>query len=359
MAELFENFEINRTPRGPRLWRTVAGSFALHAALFALVAYVPTLQSMLHIARLFSDAGYVEEDYELADVRERATMITFAPHEKLYYPPGYFSTNAPTAPVADAQIVEQARPLPTPRPRPTPRPTPQPTPQPTPSPAASASPEVAANKQNAPGEPLAGATPADPSATPDADKKTDEEMEKLAQQTKTKRFPKINVQPFKDLLKKSKALMDSGELDLTGTISMAVEADRNDDGTLANIVVTKVSTDNAKLKATAIEFVQALSASKALVALEGTRHLTMTVESNPTLVSANVTTSMDTPERASEMALGYNGMLLLGRLSKSGRDEAEIYKNMRVAASGKTVSMSFGMSRPAVAKMLEKQVRPT
>ncbi|HVF51664.1 MAG TPA: hypothetical protein VNA19_16385 [Pyrinomonadaceae bacterium] len=358
MAELFDNFEINRAPRGPRLLRTVAGSLVLHAALIALVAYVPTLQSMLHIARLFSSSDYVEEDYTMAEIRERATMITFPPHEKLYYPPGYFSTAAPTAPVADAEVIQEPQPVPTPRPRPTPKPTPQPTPTPlaSPTPGASASPQVAAN--DAKGEPSPGATP-NAGATPDDAAKTDEEMDKLAAQTGTKRFPKVNVKPFKDLLKKSKAAMDSGELDLTGTLVMSIEADRNDDGTLTNIVITEVSKDNEKLKALAIEFVQALSASKALVALEGTRHLMMTLESNQSDVSAKVTTIMETPERAREMALGYNGMLALGRLAKSGRDEAEIYKNTKVTANGKNVVMTFGMSRPAVAKMLEKQVKPT
>jgi hypothetical protein len=357
MAELFDDFEINRTPRWPRLSRALAGSLVLHGLLTAAVVYVPTLQSMLHIAGMFSGADYVAEDYEMADIRERATMIQLAPQEKLYYPPGYFSNSpfAPPAPV-EAQVIEEARVIPTPRP--TPRPTPQatPTPAPSPTPDASATPEVAAavDAKSTTGEAVASsATPADELP------KTEEELKKLAERTNTKRFPKINVQPFRDLLKKSKEMMDTGELDLNGTIKMTVEADRNDDGTLSNITITKVSTTNEKLKALVIEFVQALGASRALVVLEGTSHLTMEVESDPSRVSAVVTTTADTPQRASDMALGYNGALALGMLTKSGKDEAEIYKNTKVSASGKNVTMIFGMSRPAVAKMLEKQVKPS
>lgn len=285
-------------------------------------------------------------------------MIKLGPREKLYYPPGYFTNNPAAAPAPpEAEVVEEARA----RPTPTPQPTPRPTPEPSPTPDASATPEVAVNKDQtdpaAKGEAVASATP---STGADAQAggalKSDEEMDRLAQQTKTKRFPRINAKPFKDLLAKSKAMLDAGELDLSGNINMTVEADRNEDGTLSNIRVTHVSTDNPKLKALAIEFVQALGASRALAALEGTRRLRMTVESNPSRVGAVVTTQVDTPERAREMELGYGGMLALGRLTKGGKDEGEIYKNTRVSASGNEVRMTFGMSRAAVKGMLSKQV---
>lgn len=361
MTELFANFEINRAPRWPRLLRAFAGAVALHSLLAALVVYVPTVRSVLHIAGMFSDTEYTDEDYTLAGIRERATMLKFPPREKLYYPPGYFSTNSPLAPVApDAQIIEEARnvrPTPTPRPRATPKPTPSPAPSPTPD--ASATPEVAANKtesdQKATGEATASPTPADGSAN-GFDKKTEEEMNKLAEKTKVKRFPPVNVKPFKDLLAKSKTMLDKGELDLKGTITMTIEADRNDDGTLSNITVTKVSTENPKLKAIAVEFVQALGASRALAPLEGTRHITMAVESNPLRIGAVVTTLMDTPERASDMALGYGGMIALARLTKRGRDEGEIYNSTKVSANGREVRMSFGMSREAATKIITKQI---
>ncbi|HEY0081042.1 MAG TPA: hypothetical protein VGB73_20730 [Pyrinomonadaceae bacterium] len=366
MAEIFANYEVNRVPRWPRLLRGLAGAFVLHAILAAIVIYVPTVQSMLHLAGMFGDAEYVDEDYTLAEIRQRAVMIKLSPHEKLYYPPGYFSTNPAAAPmVDDALLVQEAAaqppPAPVPRRRPSPRPTPTPVETPTPEP--SETPEVAAATEDA--KPADGAATASASPTPDAgqltddEKKAEEELKKIAAQTNTKTLPKINVKPFKDLLAKSKALMDKGELDLKGTIEMSIEADRNDDGTLTNITVTKVSTSDEKLKELAIEFVQVLSASRALAALEGTRHLTMSIQSTPTLVSAIVTTSMDTPQRAREMADGYTGMIAVGRIIKSGKDEGEIYKNTKIAAVGKEVRMTFGMSREAVTKFLSKQVQKT
>src|SRR3712207_3259373 len=103
MAELFANFEVNRDRRRPRvLVRTLTGSLALHALFVALVVYVPTVRGMLHLAGMFGDAEYVEEEYELAQIRERATMIRLS-GDKLYYPPGYFSNNPYAKPAPEPE----------------------------------------------------------------------------------------------------------------------------------------------------------------------------------------------------------------------------------------------------------------
>src|SRR5215210_420381 len=97
MAELFENFEINREPRWPILARLAAASLVLHAVLVASAVYVPGVRSALNIAYLFSDARYVDQDYNRTMVGERAQVIDLA-HEKFQYPEGYFSIGATPPP---------------------------------------------------------------------------------------------------------------------------------------------------------------------------------------------------------------------------------------------------------------------
>jgi hypothetical protein len=120
MAELFTDFEVNKTPRWQKLLRLSGASFVLHTLLFAAVVYVPVLREAFHIAGNFSGAEYVDEDYEKINIRN-AVMIQGS--EKFQYPPGYF-TDPFNSQVP--QIIEQPTPYPTPRP--TPRPTPIPTP---------------------------------------------------------------------------------------------------------------------------------------------------------------------------------------------------------------------------------------
>lgn len=353
MAQLFQHFEVNRTPRWPIMSRLLAGSIVLHALLITVGAYVPTLRSMLHIAGMFAGADYVDEDYSRIDIRERATMLTLSkPTEKLYYPPGYFTNyadNPALPPGMEPQLIQEARPVPPP---PMPRPrrvrAPRVIPTPEPSPVAEASPlEVASNNENA------GATP---TPTPSGTPMTDAELDRLAAETNVKRFPKINAKPFKDLLAKGKEMMDAGVIDLKGLIAISVEADRNEDGTLANVTVTKINTSDENLKTLALEFVQALSASRALSALDGTKHLTMELESNPTGITAIVKTEMESEAVASERALGYNGMLYFGSFTKKGKDEEEIYKNTKISSTGKEITLTFSMSREVATKILNKQV---
>ena len=126
MAELFENFEVNRSPRWHKLARLTGVSAVLHALFFAAIIYVPILREAFHIADRFSGAEYVDEDYDKVNIRD-AVMIGAG--GRFQYPPGYFNDQYPAA---------VAEPTPVPTPVPTPIPTPKPTPEPSPSPSPSA-----------------------------------------------------------------------------------------------------------------------------------------------------------------------------------------------------------------------------
>jgi len=332
MAELFTDFEVNKTPRGGKLLRLASVSFVLHALFFAAIIYVPVLREAFHIAGRFSGAEYVDEDYEKIDIRD-AAMIQGS--EKFQYPPGYFAEQFK---YPEAQIIEQPTPLPTPRPTPVPTPTPTPSPSPSPSPQTTASPTTG------------DATVAGATTEPDAEK----DLDKVAEENKVKRPPTINKRPFVDLLVKYNELKDKGELDLSGPVEMTIEADRNPDGTLRNVVVKRKSGDPKLVEATK-DFVAALSASGALNFLEGTDHLTLTLKLD-TAVSVSASTEAASDAEARQKALGYNALLMGGAYLKRGRDEGTIMQNTKVTASGKQITISFNLPRAAISDMLKKQI---
>jgi hypothetical protein len=330
MAELFTDFEVNKTSRWRKLLRLASVSFVLHILFFAAIIYVPVLREAFHIAGRFSGAEYVDEDYEKIKIRD-AVMIQGS--EKFQYPPGYFTDQFK---YPDAQIIEQPTPVPTPRM--TPQPTPTPTPSPSPSPQPSASPAV--------GDATVAGTTTEEAA--------DKDLDKVAEQNKVKRPPTINKRPFVDLLVKYNELKDKGELDLTGPVEMTIEADRNADGTLRNVQVKRKSGDPKLVEATK-DFVAALSASGALNFLEGTDHLTLTLKLD-TAVSVSASTEAASDAEARQKALGYNALLMGGALLKSGRDEGTIMQNTKVTASGKQITISFNLPRAAISDMLKKQI---
>ncbi len=359
MSELFANVEINRTPRAPRLLRVLGVSALLHLSFVAALIYVPTVRAMFQLAGMFASADYVDEAYTTADVRERATLINLT-DTKFYYPAGYFTSTAPPAGVAtsappsspdDPKLIAEVRPeqlnlqaksRPTPRPRATPSPTASPTPDASATPSAEAA-TIAQNNAN-------------PSPTPTPDiPKTEDEVNKVAEQAKVQRFPKINKRPFVELVAKGKKLKDAGAINLDGEIDMTVEADRNDDGTLGNIVVTSGATSNRELKNLAIEFVQALSASKALSVLQDAKHLRISLRLDEQAINAKVATEVASAARANELANVYSGMIFVERVRRGG-DDAQIFSNMKISTEDKQVVVKFQMSRQTAGDLLKKQI---
>ena len=365
MAELFANFEINRTPRWPRLARLLAASCVVHLMLVAAAIYVPTVRRALHLASMFSNADYVDEDYATSEIRERAQIIN--PAGKLYYPPGYFS-NDKTAPPPAAEVRPRPTPAP-PKPRPTPTPTPTPTPEPTPAPSVSPSPDASPGvAQKNP----TGTEAAEPGAVASGGGELSEEeqkakdakagregLDKLAAENKTKLPPKINAKPFKDLLAKGNAMKLKGDLDLSGAMQVTVEADRREDGTLTNMVLSGSNASNKALKELAKDLVQALSASHALAFLEGASHLRLTLSLDEKKISATVVTSVDSESRAADMARVYTAGIIYKRFEKRGVDEGAVWRNTSVSASGKKITVKFEMPRTTASTLLAKQVPPS
>lgn len=173
-----------------------------------------------------------------------------------------------------------------------------------------------------------------------------------------KRPVKVNARPFKDLLARAAQMHARGEIDLSGTLEMVVEGDRNDDGSLDNIIITGAAASNPKLLELAREAVIAISDSRMLSFLEDARHLRLTLRLDPQTVAAQALTELESSQRAAERARGYNALLAYGRIAKKGQPEAEVWNNMTVSANGKQLVMRLEMSREAAGNLLFKNITP-
>ncbi|MCA1818343.1 MAG: hypothetical protein LC746_18525, partial [Acidobacteria bacterium] len=281
-------------------------------------------------------------DYKKTEVYERVTLINLAA-QKLYYPAGYFEQTSQTAvpPPSpdDPKFVASVHP--------TPEPTPTPV-KPTPTPAASPSPQSA--EETAKNE---GDKDAKPNASP-AEPQTPEEAEKLAQEANVEALPEINTKPFEDLLADAKKKKDAGKLDLSGTIDLSAEGDRQEDGSVANLQITGGSVDNEELHTLAKAFIGALSDSKVLAALKGTRHIRLKLTLDDKRLYVRVFTEMATPDDAARMTNGYNMLLLAGAMKKKGKDEEAIFKNLRLRNDERQVTLTLDMPRADASAFVSK-----
>jgi len=357
MAELLANYEINSTPRWPRLVRFLIGSIILHTIAVSAAIYIPAVRDALNLVNAFRGADYVNEDYTAIDPRDVQILRFNNPNGKFQYPPGYFAQNAlfttdPNLIAAklspenypEAKVIELYKESAEARPSPTPRATPQPAPSPQPIPNAANATAPNAAQQNT-------------GAAVSAEKAKADAMEKQAAQLGVKPFPKINKKPFVDLLAEGKRLKDAGEIDLSKPIHLELEADLNADGTLSHIRIVKGPQDK-KLLNFALKFVSALSASKALIALDGAETLSLSLTADDKAIAAVASTQFESEQRAEEKAKGYSLLLVGGQLFKKDEPAATILKSTTVAAKGKQVFVNFNMPRNTAGAIVTKQLPP-
>jgi hypothetical protein len=346
MAEIFHTHEelgADAEQRARTFTRWLGGSIVAHAVLLACFVYIPVLRDTFTLANELAGFRVVSKDYDKTKVYERAMIINLAA-QKLYYPQGYFAPDALTPP-NDARLVAEVRPTPAPRPV---RVKPSPTPSPEASPSPASADEAAKSGDDKGGKPAASPSPAEP--------QTVEEAERIAKESNVEEFPEVNTKPFTDLLEQGRKMKDAGEIDLSGTLDLSAEADRQDDGRLANVVITGGSASNPKLKQLALDFIAALSDSKLLVALKETRHLHMKVQLDDKQITVRVMTEMATEDDAAMKARGYNAVLTAGAITAKlkGKDELAIFKGVKINNDAKQIILDFQMPRADASALLSK-----
>jgi hypothetical protein len=347
MTELFDRFEINRAPRWPLLSRLVALSVVVHGLFLVAVAYVPTLRSILYVASNVSGLKFVSQDYDPTLVGQRATIVRLEPHEKLYYPVGYFGAPpAPETPAFDPMLVQQAAPPPMPVPTPFYRPQRVRTPRVRPTPEPSPTPQAAA------------ATPT-PSPDPEQQKKDEAEMAKMAKDLGVDMVPVVNTKPFEDIAVKGKELVDQGKLDLkNAAIEVTATAALNEDGTLKadTVQINWVTASDENTNQLAQQLLTALSQSKVLGILKGAKDVSFALKLDQQNVSVSVSSDLPSEDVAAKSAEGYTTLVGLGRLKKQGTDEGELYKNLKFGSQGRQFTMSFEMPKDAAGKMISEML---
>jgi hypothetical protein len=369
MSELFADSQINQEPRWPILLGLTGASLVLHAALLASLVYVPGLRDAFNIAALIANTRYGDRAYTKTEVGEDVQMLTLA-HEKFRYPPGYFATeeqlralatqvpSAPQMTFTPNRVRELPTPVPTPEASPSPSPEASPSISPAVSPAATTNAKVTADSKT---------------AEPKTPEETEQQLDKIAAENDVVRPSEndINTLPLKDWLARANALRDKGELDLSSAIEITIAASLNTDCKLTNPNVIQKSGDS-RLIEVAKDMVSAIGDSGMLSFLRDPRKVTdptklscdamplqLTIKLDQDEIAAKVESQADSPERAVQMAKGYNTLLTVGEFAKRGHDEEILYRNTKVTSEGKQILVNFSMPRPTASEMLKKQLPPS
>jgi hypothetical protein len=371
MAELFDNFEVNRDSRWEVLVRLVGASLVLHLALLWLVIYVPALRDTLNIAALIASTRFVDKDYVGTQIGDDVQLVQLT-NEKFHYPEGYFAleaqlngtllgqpaaANDPFAP----KIISQWNPK---------SPDAQQSPSPTPavSPEASASPS--ASPAGSPSASPAAVAQASPAASPNTNTPlTPDEAQKKLDETAAQNnltLPEenqINKKVLKDFATYANELKKQGKLDLNKPFEIVIEAELDENGKLKNARFTK-KTGDENLVDLFGRMVAALNDSGFVIYLQPISKdnpgatVVITVKQGENEVLASVASETSSNGRAESLAKNLNNALYLGAITRSGKDEEVIMKNTSATPDGKKVVVNFSMPRQSVVDLIKKQLEP-
>lgn len=364
MAQLFENFEVNGDRRwGVVLAKLVGASLVLHLALLVLIIYVPAVRDTVNIAALIANAKFVDKDYEATRIADDVQIVQV---EKFRYPDGYFAlenqietgtvaaaaaTPDPFAPKIISQASQQ-------------RDIPDPEASPSPVPDASASPSVSPAASVSPAEAIAQASPnPTSSATPLTPEEAQKKLEETAAQNDVT-LPdetEINKKPLKDFAAHANDLKNQGKLDLNKPFEVVIEATLDENGKLKGAHVADKAGDE-NLVNMFREMVEALNDSGFLIFLKPIKQdnpgasVKITIKQGEQQILASVETESSSPGSAKSLSNTLNNLLVLGALSRNGKDEALLMKNTSAAPDGKRVVVNFAMPRQTVLDMIKKQM---
>lgn len=364
MAELFEEFEVNRELRWPLILRLLGSSLAAHLLVVIFVLYVPGVRAAFNIASLVAGTTFVDKPYSRTEIGDEVQLVELA-NDKFHYPEGYFAlesqwSTTPTPAPIGAQIIAQAQPS---KPfvlEPSPSPSPSPSATASASPITNASPaQIVAQASVSPAQTQSPATTGQ-KMTPDEAQK---ELEKTAAENNLE-LPKeneINKKAMKDFAIYANDLKKQGKLDLDKPFEIVIEAELDQNGKLKNAQFTKKAGD-PNLVDLFGRMVSALNDSGFLIYLKpldkdnpGSK-VVFTIKQGETEVLATVDTEASSVDSARLLAKGFNAALAIGAESRAGKDEEILLRNTTASPNGKKIIFNFTMPRQAVVDLIKKQL---
>jgi hypothetical protein len=364
MAELFENFEVNREPMWPVISRLLAASIAVHLLAVLCVLYIPGLRDAFNIASLIAGTSFVDRPYARTEIGDEVQLVDIS-SEKFHYPEGYFAMETqpgqlaafippPLPPQFIAPIPSMPRFKPEAERVPSPSPSPIETPSPTPL--ASSSPSQMVAK--------AGPTP---NQAYEGDKLSPEDAQTELEKTAAKNnleLPKeneINKKALKDFAIYANDLKNRGQLDLNKPFEIVIEADLDGNGKLKDPKFTKKAGD-PNLVDLFGRMIGALNDSGFLVYLKpidkdnpGSK-VVFTIKQGESEVLATVESEASSVDSARVLAKGFNAALSIGAESRAGKDEEVLLRNTSAAPLGKKLIFNFTMPRQALVDLIKKQL---
>jgi hypothetical protein len=158
-------------------------------------------------------------------------------------------------------------------------------------------------------------------------------------------------------------LKAQNKLDLSKPVEVVIIADFDENGKLAGPPVVTQKSGDPVLADLAKNLVSAIIDSNLTKFLRDNkddrleaRQLKITIKLDDQALLGKVQYEASSPERADQMARGYNALLFAGKIARQGKDEEPLLKNTKASFDGKQVILNFTMPRTEASELIKKQL---
>jgi hypothetical protein len=179
-----------------------------------------------------------------------------------------------------------------------------------------------------------------------AQTKAADDSERAAKESGPPR-PVVDTMPWREFTRRYMELFEQGRLGADTRLDVTAAGERQDDGSLnpETVVYTWTTASDETAASLAQQFVETLSRSKLLRALEGAKEVSLRLRLDETNAFLSVTAGMASEERARMFASGYAAMLRVAAESKKGTWEEKLYRSVGFASDGKLFTFTFEMPK--------------
>ncbi|MFL6211072.1 MAG: hypothetical protein ACJ74W_19640 [Pyrinomonadaceae bacterium] len=174
-----------------------------------------------------------------------------------------------------------------------------------------------------------------------------------------RQFDRVEAQTLRDFWAKVKTLVEQDKLDLNGTFDLWLEADRDEDGTLRNVVLRRADASDEQWRELAQSFAFALSTgTDALIRFDRivhpsvARHVSLELKLDEQSVSARMFYTI----KHDDSVPRSNPHLYQVFIQSQDKDQNVVFSHMGFSGGREQLRMHLGMTRAEAGNLLRQHL---
>ena len=189
-----------------------------------------------------------------------------------------------------------------------------------------------------------------------------QQSSRLERAESTRQIERVEVQTLRDFWAKVKSSLERDEIDLRGTFDLGLEADRDEDGALRNVRVSRALASDEHWRELAQAFAFALSTSTdalqrfdRLVHPSTSRHVSISLKLDEQNLVGKMVYTIERDDYVPRSNPAFNGVWIQST-GQRDKDQDIVFRHMGFSCGQKQLRMHLEMTREQAGNLLHKHL---